>query len=1031
MALSRTGVLIVAVALSLSAPGQDNPGVRAVSFERDVLPLLEARCNKCHHAEQQRGGLDLTRRETILRGGDSLGAAVVPGRPDRSPLIGVLTGALEPSMPEDDDPLAAAEVDLLRQWVAEGATDDSTRFPPDDVAFFEREIRPVLVERCFKCHAGEDPEHGLNLASRHGVLAGGARGPAAAPGDPEASLLMEAIRHTGELQMPRGGDPLSAAQIAAFGTWIDRGLPWPSDERVLARERRFSISQADREHWAFRPLPPALPAGWSVDRSLRAHHDRLGIAPASAADRRRLLRRVTYDLIGYPPTPEEIEAFVDDRGPDAYQRVVDRLLASPHYGWWWGRHWLDYTRSGANGQSNRGPAFDAARYEAWVTRCFNEDRPWNWFARAHVAGDLMPGYDGADYSIEQALAAAAPLNGPRTFEEASTETFVLMDKLDEEVEFLGRSLMGISLECARCHDHKFDPVSQRDYYALLGFFQSSWYEPVPVHTSTRRDAAAAVATRRELLAERARLNGYLRTAAQKISIAGGGQIKKWQRSRIAVLAPVDRRLIEIEQQVLRAEQQAAEATGDAKLAADYALAIRDNQTRLARYAPPDFPAGGGAILGKYAHVIGGHKQTRGLLPRALAVGLDDAAGELEEQDRYWKQERARWSERGRFGGHRRTDPEVAELAAAYDRVEAIEDELANDPSRPWLPPKPSHLIVCCEGGLRRAEELPPLDKKAKAAGLRFNSNSPDRVWLHPYFMGDSRLLLRGDVLYPDTVVPRGTPEFLGSMRALPEGSGRLQLAEWLTEPGSQQAALVARTAANRAWQNLFGEALCRTPKDLGRLGDAPEMPELVDGLAKRFAQRGWSVKSLVREIVTSAAYQRSSVADDQAVSRDPENRFFARGPVRRLQYEAIANTMAWHKTGSRPATPALRDAALPAAAEYFVQFDGPSTYELIDRRNASIAATQALFLMNQQAAVRGVAKSLVARLGLGESDDLDSVLAALYTQCYQRLPTEAERASARGFVQRRREQVGAARVREEVQEYAGLLLCSNEAFFVE
>ncbi|MGZ0173578.1 MAG: DUF1549 domain-containing protein, partial [Planctomycetales bacterium] len=415
--------------------------------------------------------------------------------PKMSPLIQVLTGQADPAMPNEGDPLSESQIDLLRRWILEGAKDNSPQFSAEDVGFFEREIRPVLFDRCFKCHAGDEAESGLRLTSRHGILIGCTQGPAAVPGDPDSSRILKAIRHDGELRMPKSGDALSVQQAAAFAEWIRRGLPWPRHQTVLAREKLFTISEADRDHWAFKPLPASLPDGWSIVRVLQSRHRAAGIEPASKADRHRLLRRVTYDLIGYPPTPAEVSAFLDATSTDAFEKVVDRLLASPYFGWRWGRHWLDYTRNGANGQPNRDPVFDADRYAAWVTKYFNEDRPWNWFARTHLAGDLMPAFEGSDYSIDQALAAAVPLNGPRTFQEISTDTFVLMDKLDESVEFMGRSLMGISLECARCHDHKFDPISQRDYYGLLGFFQSSSFGPVPAEAKTRAEAQVAVSTR--------------------------------------------------------------------------------------------------------------------------------------------------------------------------------------------------------------------------------------------------------------------------------------------------------------------------------------------------------------------------------------------------------------------------------------------------------------------------------------------------------------------------------------------------------
>jgi hypothetical protein len=1020
------GLLLVATTVLAAEP---------TSFERDVLPLLERRCNKCHHEDEQSGGLDLTRLETMRRGGDELGAAIVPGKPDQSPLIQVLTGVKEPTMPENGDPLPAAEIDLLRRWIAEGAKDDSTVFPADDVAFFEREIRPVLAERCFKCHAGDEPEHGLRLSSRQGILDGGARGSAATVGKPDASLLIKAIRHEGELQMPRGGDKLSAAQIAAFETWVAKGLPWPADRKVLAREKQFTISTADRNHWAFRPLPKTLPTDWSIDATLKPHHKRLGLTPSESADKYRLLRRVTYDLIGYPPTPEEITAFVQDTSPDAYDKVVARLLESPQFGWRWGRHWLDYTRNGANAQSNRGPGFNTERYAAWVAECFNEDRPWDWFARVHLAGDKMPAFGGGDFSVDQALAAAVPLNGQRTFEEIGTETFVLMDKLDESVEFLGRSLMGISLECARCHDHKFDPISQRDYYALLGFFQSSWYAPVPVDAKSRAEAQAAAVKHRELIAEQARLSGFVRQAGTKLNVGGGGRVRKWQESRPPILTPMDKRLRELEIAVVRAELAAAEKAGSTKLATDIRTTQLELERKLKNHRPPVFDV---RSLGQMNYFIGGHKSQLGLIKRATALNQTELVVELEQQLEYWVVERGRWVERSRFGGYAKTDPEVAELAKADDRIAEIATELVANHAQPWTAPKETHLYVRVDGGLRRAEDLKPLDDAAKAAGLQFTSNNPDRAWLHPYYIGDARLLLRGDVLYPDELVPRGVPEFFSSgtgfepvnhdhenLEAYP-ASGRLQLAQWLTASDSTQAALVARTAVNRAWQHLFGEALCRTPKELGRLGDRPELPELIDGLATRFVTSDWSMKKLVCEIVHSETYRRSSITSDSDYAKDPDNRFFARQSVRRLEYELILNTMSRLRTGKPFAGTGKLD-----AADYAPYFDRPTVYDLIDRRVASISATQALFLMNHPEAARDLADKLAKRLRLDGDSTLADVLDTIYETVVQRPPTDAERIFAQGFVDRRRQQAGGTQRTQEIREFITLLLCGNEILYIE
>ncbi len=270
------------------------------------------------------------------------------------------------------------------------------------------------------------------------------------PGDPARSLLIAAVRHDGELQMPRGGDRLTDTQVAAMETWIRNGLPWPRNTRVLTRAKLFTISDADRNHWAFLQLAKNS-RSWSIDSALKRHHQSAAFTPAPRADRHRLLRRRTYDLIGNPPTVAEIENFLVDESPDPWLNVVNRLLDDELFGSRWGRNWLDYSRNGVNGKSNSGPIMDPDRYASWVAKCLNEDRPYDWFGRVHLAGDRMPAPNGAEYSIDQAIAAATRLNGPRTFDRAETATFVLMDKLDEGVEFLGRSLLGLSLECARCH----------------------------------------------------------------------------------------------------------------------------------------------------------------------------------------------------------------------------------------------------------------------------------------------------------------------------------------------------------------------------------------------------------------------------------------------------------------------------------------------------------------------------------------------------------------------------------------------------
>jgi hypothetical protein len=439
------------------------------------------------------------------------------------------------------------------------------------------------------------------------------------------------------------------------------------------------------------------------------------------------------------------------------------------------------------------------------------------------------------------------------------------------------------------------------------------------------------------------------------------------------------------------------------LADDIRKAAREKEKMLA-----DFTFSPQNLGPSFDHFINGHKSQIGLIERAEGFGLTELTKELKKADVFWAAERKLWGRRYRFGGFARTDPAVSELARMDDRIQEIEAELPANVLRQWEEPKPNHLYVRTDGGLRRAEELKDLPRPE---GAILNANDPKIAWLFKRYIGDARILDRGDVLYPGELIPRGFPEFFGESKPRLEGSGRLQLANWMTVPNSTQAALVARTAVNRAWQQLFGEALCRTPKELGRLGETPELPELIDSLAARFVAKDWSMKSLVREIVMSDAYQRDSLSTQQHIDRDRDNRFFSRQSVRRLEYEPIANTMAWLVAGQRFESRQARDSALPSAADYLRHFDAAPAVELVDRRTASITATQALFLMNQPNGAHGIAGKILKRIGQ------DAGIEQIFVAILGRPPTQREVKLANQF--------------EKQSDFIAALLCANETIYLD
>ena len=363
----------------------------------------------------------------------------------------------------------------------------AAEFSAADVDFFEAKVRPLLDANCFSCHANGKERGGLSLASRESLLKGGDSGrPAVVPGDPDHSPLIVAVRYNDDVKMPKKYR-LKDDEIAVLAAWVRRGAPWPAASGGPAiRTAGDVIRPEDRRFWSFRPVadPPA-PAvkdpGWckqSLDRFILAKQEEKGLHPVGPADKRTLIRRATFDLIGLPPTPEEVDAFLADDAPDAFARVVDRLLASPHYGERWARHWLDVARYG----EDQAHTFQARlypygyRYRDWVIQAFNDDMPYDRFVTEQIAGDLLKTGDPTDRLPALGFFAL----GPHYYMDAGEVKAAEAAELDDRVDVLGRGFLGLTVACARCHDHKFDPITSQDYYALAGVFKSSRYVETPL-----------------------------------------------------------------------------------------------------------------------------------------------------------------------------------------------------------------------------------------------------------------------------------------------------------------------------------------------------------------------------------------------------------------------------------------------------------------------------------------------------------------------------------------------------------------------
>ena len=774
-------------------------------------------------------------------------------------------------------------------------------------AFFEKKVRPVLVEHCYKCHAAdaEKIKGGLTLDTRDGVRAGGDGGPAVVPGDPANSPLVKAVRYADPAtRMPPKGK-LPDAVIADVEAWVKMGAPDPRDGSATVVKSVVTPADIEkgRQFWAFQPpkktAPPAGP-GTDIDRFLAAKLSAKGLAPAGPADPRTLIRRLTFDLTGLPPTPEEVETFEQSaiRNPQsAMEAAVDRLLASPAFGERWGRHWLDVARyAETTGRAVNVTYPHAWRYRDYVIATFNADKPFDEFVREQVAGDLLPSTD-PKRKAERIVATGFLALGPKALNERNGTQFEL-DVADEQIDVTTQAFLGLTAACARCHDHKFDPIPQADYYALAGIFRSTetCYGTVRFIQANRpaaliplaKESGAAAGADPLSAGERRRIEGQI-DAIQKTTGGDDDPVR-----RVLVLSQVG---------LLRGRLNSYDADGTPKL---LAMGVRDRPPAGSRAGRPGF----------------------------LGFGPPP----------------------GMFGG---------------------------------------------------------------PAGFFSGSTT----------VMDSPVYARGEVEKPGEVVSRGTLQVVSRSRpTVTAGSGRKELADWLA---SEDNPLTARVFVNRAWLHLFGRGLVPTPDNFGAAGRPPTYPEFLDHLAVGFMDDGWSVKRLVRRLVLTDAYRRSSRPDPANLEADPDNELVWRMTPRRLDAEALRDAIlavsgrldrtppvgsAVARAGDGPVQrprggPGLTQAGddprdvhrsvyLPVVRdnppEALALFDGADTSLVVADRPTTTVPAQGLYLLNSSFVLR--AADAAADLLLKTSPDTPGRVRLAYLRFYGRPPTETEVAAAEGFL---------------------------------
>ncbi|HEY3963240.1 MAG TPA: DUF1553 domain-containing protein [Planctomycetaceae bacterium] len=897
------------------------------------------------------------------------------------------------------------------------------------IAFFEKRIRPVLVEHCYACHSGDAKiKGGLRLDSHEGWSKGGDSGVAIEPGKPDESLLIEAIRSAGDLKMPPNGR-LPEKIIADFEQWVKMGAPDPRKiADVKPQSKTIRAAQTGRRHWAYQPpvahpVPAVRDAIWprtSIDHFILARLESERLAPGPRASREMLVRRVFFDLAGLPPTPEQVDEFLADTSADAWEKLVDRLLDSPEFGERWGRHWLDVVRF-AESLTLRGFVFKQAwRYRDYVIDAFNRDLPYDQFLQEQVAGDLL-GSDSIEERGRRLVATTVLVLGNTNLEEQDKQQLE-MDLIDEQLDLLGRGFLAQTITCARCHDHKFDPIPTRDYYALAGILKNSktldhenvskWIE-VPFPLAPEREAVfqqheqtlAAVQGRiQDLQGELKRVGGTaIGAASSEIVLAkdlpgivvddvAAKRVGEWQHSQHMKPYIGEGYLHDIDggkgsktltfDPVLPAtgkyEVRLAYTPGGNRseevpvtvFSADGEKTVTVNE----RQAPPI--EGRFISLGEYrferdgqSFVIVSNMGTKGHVIADAVQFLAVEAGGSQAVASSGSKEKSAHAE----------NEDVKKLRDEIKHLERdLQSRKANGPKRPMV--------------MTLTELAEPHD-----------------LYVH----------IRGSVHNRGPDVPRGFLEVASpkSAPAIPASEGgRRQLAEWIA---SRDNPLTARVFVNRAWHWLFGAGLVRTTDNFGTTGELPSHPELLDHLAVTFMDDGWSTKRLVRRIVLSQAYQTSDRDDIEGRAADPENRLFRRMNRRRLDAECLRDAMLAISGGLRterggrtfpedlPADYGFVDKSdrrsvyLPVfrntLPEIFDVFDFADPSLVTGRRTTSTVAPQALFLMNHpfvQTQSRRAAERLLAEMHPGTAERITRA----WRLVLGRPPTEAERTTALRFL---------------------------------
>jgi len=902
--------------------------------------------------------------------------------------------------------------------------------------FFERKVRPILVENCVACHGPKTQKSGVRLDSRASVVEDQGNGAVVAPGAPEESPLIEVIRHDGAIKMPPS-KTLSPEAIADLTTWVKMGAPWPESEHLLPPGASTGANTDPKRHWAFQPvrnfpLPAVKKRDWpqsSVDWYILAGLEARGLEPSPQADKRTLIRRATFDLVGLPPTPEEVAAFEADTAPDAFAKVVDRLLASPHYGERWGRYWLDVARYA---DTKGYILFEDANYpwaytyRDYVIQALNEDLPYDRFILEQLAADRL---DSA--GEKRSLRALGFLTlGSRFMNN-------IHDVIDDRIDVVTRGLLGLTVSCARCHDHKFDPIPTRDYYSLYGVFASS-VEPTrpplfedppatPQYASFAKELAQREAKLAEFVADKhaALVDGAKKRAAEYL-IAAQAAIGQPTTEDFMLLADGG----DLNPKMVvrwRVFLERTRKRHDPVLAPWHALAAlpADDFEKQARgycaslWQPTDT-----------AHAVNPVvvKALNDRPPQSLAETAQIYARLFNHVEKLW-QDSAQRDALNQAPRRPLPDPASEELAQVFHGPDAP-PEVPFDPygDLALLPDRPAQA---------KLQEL----RNAVVTWRSTGPGAPPRAMALEDLATpvEPRVFSRGNPHNLGPAVPRRFLEVLspGDRQPFSEGSGRLGLAQAIASKGNP---LTARVLVNRAWMYHFGTPLVATPSDFGLRSEPPSHPELLDHLATSFMEGGWSIKDLHRRIMLSNAYQQASDDREEARKVDPENSLYWKMNRRRLDFESLRDTLLAvsgrldSRVGGRSVADITGDAVTCRTLYGFVDrlnlpgifrtFDFPDPNATSAKRDATTVAPQALFFLNHPFML-SASRGLLKRPEIAADTDLGLRVDRIYGLLFQRSPSAEEQDLAKAFLD------AEGQAPKAWEYYVQSLLLCNELVFID